>query len=279
MANKDQRCIGAATSSSPAGPFTPFGDAPLLCPESVDGTIDTAIDPAGFIDHAGGEGDGDGEQSESEEGDTETEESTTTTRKNKRSPQSPTPGNCDPAGSTSGKGKGKPYLLYRHRHDNRDRIMLQQLSPSGLEKAGGAAATLIESTAQDGWVTEAPSLAKTRKGGYVLFYSTHGWDTDKYTVSIATSPTLKPGGGGYERKGNLLDTPKLRGVTGGGQTGPGGAGVIKGVPPKKEGDPPTQKEVWGLVLHAAKAGKIKERQMWTAGVEVGGEGGVKLVGA
>ncbi|TFB98761.1 hypothetical protein E3O48_00830 [Cryobacterium sp. HLT2-28] len=43
------QCIGAATSSSPDGPFTPVGDIPLVCPADEGG----AIDPASFLDADG----------------------------------------------------------------------------------------------------------------------------------------------------------------------------------------------------------------------------------
>jgi len=44
-----RQCIGAATSRSPAGPFTPVGTAPLVCPAADGG----AIDPAAFVDSDG----------------------------------------------------------------------------------------------------------------------------------------------------------------------------------------------------------------------------------
>ncbi|MBG6215213.1 arabinan endo-1,5-alpha-L-arabinosidase [Cryobacterium sp. CAN_C3] len=43
------QCIGVATASQPAGPFTPVGSAPIVCPEDEGG----AIDPATFIDDDG----------------------------------------------------------------------------------------------------------------------------------------------------------------------------------------------------------------------------------
>jgi beta-xylosidase len=43
------QCIGAATADDPAGPFTPVGDAPLVCPLDEGG----AIDPATFVDDDG----------------------------------------------------------------------------------------------------------------------------------------------------------------------------------------------------------------------------------
>lgn len=38
----DKQCIGAARSSSPAGPFRPVGDGPLVCPSERGGAIDAA---------------------------------------------------------------------------------------------------------------------------------------------------------------------------------------------------------------------------------------------
>ncbi|GLW65291.1 hypothetical protein Arub01_35350 [Actinomadura rubrobrunea] len=43
-----QQCIGAATASSPLGPFTPQGTSPLVCRRHVD-----TIDPAAFVDSDG----------------------------------------------------------------------------------------------------------------------------------------------------------------------------------------------------------------------------------
>jgi arabinan endo-1,5-alpha-L-arabinosidase len=45
-ADTSLQCIGAATSSSPRGPFEPVEGGPLICPERRGG----AIDPASFID-------------------------------------------------------------------------------------------------------------------------------------------------------------------------------------------------------------------------------------
>lgn len=44
-----RQCVGAATAHSPAGPFTPVADAPLVCPTDIGG----AIDPAAFVDSGG----------------------------------------------------------------------------------------------------------------------------------------------------------------------------------------------------------------------------------
>ncbi|MEJ3405229.1 glycoside hydrolase family 43 protein [Rathayibacter sp. YIM 133350] len=44
-----KQCIGTATSPTAAGPFTPVGDAPLLCPLDQGG----AIDPSTFVDDDG----------------------------------------------------------------------------------------------------------------------------------------------------------------------------------------------------------------------------------
>lgn len=43
------QCIGVATARSPGGPFTPVGDAPLVCPADEGG----AIDPSTFVDSDG----------------------------------------------------------------------------------------------------------------------------------------------------------------------------------------------------------------------------------
>lgn len=44
-----RQCVGAATAARPVGPFTPVGDAPLICPADIGG----AIDPAAFVDSGG----------------------------------------------------------------------------------------------------------------------------------------------------------------------------------------------------------------------------------
>ena len=43
------QCIGVAMAHSPRGPFTPVGDAPLVCPVDEGG----AIDPSAFVDVSG----------------------------------------------------------------------------------------------------------------------------------------------------------------------------------------------------------------------------------
>jgi arabinan endo-1,5-alpha-L-arabinosidase len=43
------QCIGVATATAPGGPFTPAGDAPIVCPTDEGG----AIDPATFTDDDG----------------------------------------------------------------------------------------------------------------------------------------------------------------------------------------------------------------------------------
>ena len=45
----DLQCIGVATSASPAGPFRPVGDEPLVCPAAQGGAIDAAsfVEPGG----------------------------------------------------------------------------------------------------------------------------------------------------------------------------------------------------------------------------------------
>lgn len=45
----DRQCVGAATATDPAGPFTPVGDDPLVCPVDEGG----AIDAAAFVDADG----------------------------------------------------------------------------------------------------------------------------------------------------------------------------------------------------------------------------------
>lgn len=45
----DLQCIGAATATSPEGPFTPAGDEPMVCPEDLGGAIDAAT----FVDSDG----------------------------------------------------------------------------------------------------------------------------------------------------------------------------------------------------------------------------------
>lgn len=59
----DQRCIGAATSDKPAGPYKPVGNKPLVCPGGRHGGEDPAkgrpianvgvIDPSPFVDSKG----------------------------------------------------------------------------------------------------------------------------------------------------------------------------------------------------------------------------------
>ncbi|MGI5166802.1 family 43 glycosylhydrolase [Spirillospora sp. CA-253888] len=47
--DRDKQCIGVATGTSPAGPFTPVEGDPLVCPLNLGG----AIDPASFVEDDG----------------------------------------------------------------------------------------------------------------------------------------------------------------------------------------------------------------------------------
>ena len=141
--------------------------------------------------------------------------------------------------------------------------MLQRLTPDGLTKDDSQSVELIHVGPDDGGVAEAPSLVKV-EGAYVLFYSTHAWNSVDYTISVATAtelesafkPKLKP----------LMNTAIMQSRGGGKHVSPGGADVL---PEGKKVDGGT---ILSIVFHAAvSAQDVGARQLYVGSVEVKGE--------
>lgn len=201
-------CIGAATASSPLGPFDPL-PTPIACPIDKGG----AIDAAAFID----------------------DDST-------------------------------PYVLYKVDGNNvgnggecgntnqplvNTPIMLQKLQADALTP-DGSPVPILDRTAADGPLVEAPELVRSSEGVFFLFFSSGCTRNPSYDLKYATADDIA---GPYTRAGESLL-----------QTGdwdlhaPGSAGVF-----------PDGKGQWNLVFHArvaAEQGKI--RAMFAGRLELKG---------
>lgn len=198
-------CIGAATASSPQGPFEPL-PTPIACPISEGG----AIDAAAFTD----------------------DDST-------------------------------PYLLYKVDGNNighggecgnivqprvNTPIMLQKLQSDGTSP-DGVPVPILDRTAADGPLVEAPELVRSREGIYFLFFSSGCTRNPSYDLKYATADNIT---GPYTR----ANVPLL--LTGDWDLhAPGSAGLF-----------PADKGQWNLVFHARVQGRI--RAMFTGRLELKG---------
>lgn len=112
----------------------------------------------------------------------------------------------------------------------------------------GEAITILDRIEEvDGPLIEAPSLVKTRKGKYVLFYSSHCYNTAEYDVRFAVAEDIK---GPWVRMGELMgkETRDYRFPAPG-----GGASVV-------------QAEGGGMVFHAdCEAGRCMYETGWGVG--------------
>jgi len=180
------RCIGAATSASIEGPYSPM-DMPLICPDPngngniVDSIINTsgqggAIDASGFKDVDG-----------------------------TRYIVYKVDGNSLGSGGNCNNGNGQKSTP----------IMLVPVDANGVTPLGQAV-TLLDHTRIDGPLIEAPSLTRRPDDSYALFFSSNCYSSTLYDVTWATASNIS---GPYSRKGPLLVT----GVQG--LTAPGGATV------------------------------------------------------
>jgi len=97
-------------------------------------------------------------------------------------------------------------------------IMLQEVADDGVTKIGDAF-PILDRTAADGPLVEAPNMAMGPDGSYVLFYSSGCYDSPSYDVKYATAGAVE---GPYTRGGNLLKTGDF------GLTAPGGATAVEG---------------------------------------------------
>lgn len=202
-------CIGAATASSPLGPFDPL-PTPIACQIDQGG----AIDAAAFTDH-----------------------------------------------------DSTPYVLYKVDGNNVGHggecgntaqprvptpIMLQKLQADGLSPAGPPQ-PILNRTAADGPLVEAPELVRSHEGIYFLFFSSGCTRAPSYDLKYATAKNIS---GPYTRaKDPLLRTGDWN------LHAPGSAGVY-----------PDGKDRWNLVFHArvtAEQGRV--RAMFTGKLQLKGK--------
>ncbi|KAL9072228.1 MAG: hypothetical protein Q9161_003701 [Pseudevernia consocians] len=128
-------------------------------------------------------------------------------------------------------------------------IMLQAVAADGVTLSGGPTQILDRGSA-DGPLVEAPSLVLV-DGTYYLFFSSNCYNGPDYDTSYATAGAV---GGPYAKASSPL---LVSGGDGGALNSPGSATV----------GPAGQQ----MVFHAdSVAGNSEVRQMWTAGVTIGG---------
>ncbi|PSR78878.1 glycosyl hydrolase family 43 protein [Coniella lustricola] len=177
--NPDHHCVGIATSHSITGPYTP-GNSPLICPDIL--TTGGAIDPSLYYDE----------------------------RNNKR------------------------YLVYKVDGSNLDvnggcgspggtihptPIMLQEMNVNDWTTPVGDPVQILDRTAADGTLIEAPYIIGTSDGHYILFYSSNCFTDPTYDVKYAVATSIT---GPYTRRGSLLTTGSY------GLASPGGASSTPG---------------------------------------------------
>ncbi|KAK4160084.1 glycosyl hydrolase [Cladorrhinum sp. PSN259] len=172
LSGSEYHCVGVAVSntSSILGPYT-AEEEPFACPASEGG----AIDASGFYDR---------------------EEGT-------RWVIYKVDGSAKGPGGLCGNGvpPGEPTPFRLQQVDAKD----------GITKIGEAIEVLDRDPEVDGPLIEAPSLVKVGGGGgggggcgakWVLFYSSHCWNSDEYDVKYAVSQRGVKGP--YERRGQLI---------------------------------------------------------------------------
>lgn len=217
-----KHCIGAATSHSIIGPYTPQ-QSEMFCPLSQGG----AIDASGFKDY-GTKGTGWGTANDNND-------------------QGWTQWNTNPGGSwpaddswgpdnswSMGGQGGQRYVAYKIDGNSIGHggncgntvspiiptpIMLQPVAADGVTLQGNALTLLNNNGGGDSGIVEAPSLVRNGYNVYVLFFSTGCFVDGSYTVSYATSTNGV--GGPYTRASSpLLQTGDNNFY------GPGGADVL-----------------------------------------------------
>lgn len=92
--------------------------------------------------------------------------------------------------------------------------MLQEMDVDDWTTPVGSPVELLDRTAADGPLIEAPNIIGTPDGYYVLFYSSYCFTDPQYDVKYATSKSVS---GPYTRKGEILATGSF------GLNSPGGA--------------------------------------------------------
>ncbi|KAK8154665.1 glycosyl hydrolase [Phyllosticta citrichinensis] len=186
--NSSLHCIGAATATSPQGPYT-AEPTTQACPLSQGG----AIDSSGFKDwQVKGSGWG-------------------STSAISVSGSNGTHDDCWNNKTWWGGGSGgQRYIVYKvdgnalgNGNANNTGtcgntipplvptpIMLQAVDSSGLHPIGTPTAILQHAGVADDGLIEAPSLFKTASGTYILFFSSGCFNSDNYTVSYATASAV-----------------------------------------------------------------------------------------
>lgn len=148
LANKTKHCVGAATSDTILGPYTP-SESWFECDVSVGG----AIDPSGFLDADG-----------------------------LRYVVYKIDGNSIGHGGSCGNTK-KPQMATP--------IMLQRVSAADGVTKIGAAVEILDRSAEDGPLVEAPALLRTTGGRYALFYSSGCYSSSSYDIRYATASSVR----------------------------------------------------------------------------------------
>lgn len=238
-------CIGAASSSSPTGPFTSADDA-LVCPGSLGGAIDNAV----FVDNvAGGTG--------NTRGPTALDSSTQPIYMLYK-----IDGNSRGHGGSCGNGV-EPQTPTP--------IQLLRLDETGLAVSPGAeAVTILDRIDEDGPLVEAPSLIKVGQT-YTLFYSSGCTREKTYTVKYATASEIT---GPYTRRGTLLKTGDLA------LEGPGSVTVrVESTGGVQSGaNIGTTEDSWIMAFAArtnTRMGGV--RALYTVGLRFAGDGTAKVV--
>ena len=128
--------------------------------------------------------------------------------------------------------------------------MLQAVEPDGVTPTSSAPTQILDRDATDGPLVEAPYLILV-DGTYYLFFSSNCFNSADYDTKYATATNVK---GPYQKASSPL---LASGGDGGLLFSPGGATVGK--------------DGTRMLFHAdEKEGDAGVRQMWTAGITVGG---------
>lgn len=129
-------------------------------------------------------------------------------------------------------------------------IMLQPVEADGVTPTSTAATQILDRDTADGPLVEAPDLILV-SGTYYLFFSSNCYNGPDYDTSYATASAV---GGPYTKAASPL---LMSGGDGGALNSPGGATL---------GPDGAQ-----MVFHSdSVADNASVRQMWTAGITVGG---------
>lgn len=178
--DQSKHCIGSATSPSADGPFVPQ-PSPIACPLNAENQVIGAIDPSGFID-----------------------------ADSKVYVVYKIDGNSQGGGGPCGNENGT-YATP---------LMLQEVSATDGYTLIGAPLEILDRSAADGPLIEAPSLFRSASGVYFVFFSSNCYNGPFYDVKYASS-TAGLKGPYTEFKKPLLQTGDYA------LNSPGGATVLE----------------------------------------------------